>query len=161
MSEKNSSNHSAESDPALYAAVLGLQRLAELFERRRRQLAREVGLSDPQWRVLEQIASEDFMPSMFARARETSAAAVSRTLRQLLERELVGVSIGSEDARQRQYTVTARGRRVLTKLRERREEALDTVWSDFSRSELQAFARFSERLADRLEAYAEDVESRS
>ena len=152
---------SEKPDSALYAAVEGLQRLTELFERRRRQLAREAGLSDPQWRVLEQIASEGFMPSMFARARETSAAAVSRTLRQLLDRHLVAVSIGAEDARQRHYKATARGRRLLAKLRERREEALDVVWSDFSKRELQAFARFAEGLADRLESYAEDVESRS
>ncbi len=148
---------SQESGP-IFRAVEGLQRLTELFERRRRQLAREAGLSDPQWRVLEQIASEEFMPSMFARSRETSAASISRTLRQLLERELVAVSIGSEDARQREYRVTARGRRVLSKLRERRREALETVWSDFSGRELREFARFAQVLADRIEAYAEDVD---
>ncbi len=152
--------HPSQESGPIFRAVEGLQRLTELFERRRRQLAREAGLSDPQWRVLEQIASEEFMPSMFARSRETSAASVSRTLRQLLERELVGVSIGPEDARQREYRVTARGRRVLSKLRERRREALETVWSDFSGRELREFARFAELLADRIEAYAEDVEAR-
>jgi DNA-binding MarR family transcriptional regulator len=150
----------ANSEQAIFSAVQGLQRLTELFERRRRQLAREVGLTDPQWRALEEIASEDFMPSMFARSRETSAAAVSRTLRQLLDRELVAVSISGQDARQRQYRATTRGRRLLAKLRARREEALDRVWRDFSSRELQAFAGFAEVLADRLEAYAEDVESR-
>ena len=101
------------------------------------------------------------MPSMFARSRETSAASVSRTLRQLLEHELVSVAIASADARQREYRVTARGRRVLSKLRERRREALETVWSGFSRKELREFARFAEVLADRIEAYAEDVETRA
>ncbi len=149
---------SQESGP-LFRAVEGLQRLTELFERRRRQLAREAGLSDPQWRVLEQIAREQFMPSMFARSRETSAASVSRTLRQLLDRELVAVAIGSEDARQREYRATARGRRVLSKLRERRREALETVWSDFSRRELRDFALFAEGLAVRIEAYADDLDS--
>lgn len=151
----------AKSERALFSAVRGLQRLTELFERRRRQLAREAGLSDPQWRVLEEIASEGFMPSMFARRSETSPAAVSRTLRQLLERGLVAVSIGSEDARQREYKVTGRGRRLLAKLRSRREQALGRVWSHFSKRELLAFASFAEVLADRLEAYAESVEGRS
>lgn len=150
--------HPSQQSGPIFRAVEGLQRLTELFERRRRQLAREAGLSDPQWRVLEQIASEEFMPSMFARSRETSAASISRTLRQLLQRELVAVSIGSEDARQREYRVTARGRRVLSKLRERRREALETVWSDFSGRELREFARFAQALADRIEAYAEDVD---
>ena len=83
-------------DP-LYRAIEGLQRLAELFERRRAQLARRVGLSDPQWRVLEEIAREDFMPSLFARRRDAHPAAVSRTLRQLLDRGLPLFAAGHPD----------------------------------------------------------------
>jgi len=55
-------------DP-LPAAVAALQRLADVFAERREQLAHSAGLSEAQWRVLEEIASEDFMPSLFARAR--------------------------------------------------------------------------------------------
>ena len=52
----------SETDAALHAAIEALQRLAELFEARREQLAREADLTMSQWRVLEEIASEDFMP---------------------------------------------------------------------------------------------------
>ena len=69
-----------------YEAIRVLQELADVFEKRRQQLAAEAGVSDLQWRVLEQVAEEDFMPSLFARSRSQSPAGVSRTLRQLLER---------------------------------------------------------------------------
>jgi len=45
---------------SLYAAIEGLGRLAEVLERRRRQLAGQVGLSPLQWRVLEEVAREAF-----------------------------------------------------------------------------------------------------
>ena len=144
---------------ALFAAVEGLGRLTELMERRRQQLAREVGLSPQQWRVLEEIAREDFMPSLFARAQECAPAAVSRTLRQLLDRGLVQVSIARDDARRREYALTARGRRTLEQLRRARERALEAVWADFDRSDLERFASFGGELADRLEAYARDAEA--
>ena len=147
-----------DSRQALYAAIDALQRLAELTERRRRQLAEVVGLTDQQWRVLEQVGCDDFLPSLFARSRECSPAAVSRTLRQLLERKLVVVSISQRDARQRKYALTPKGRRVLEEIRERRQGALDAVWKDFSRGELERFVRFGAELADRLESYAARVE---
>lgn len=139
---------------ALYAAIDGLGRLTEMMERRRRQLAGEVGLSPQQWRVLEEIAREDFMPSLFARSQECAPAAVSRTLRQLLARGLVEVSIAPDDARRREYVLTPGGSRVLTRLREAREDALEAVWSHFDRAELERFAAFGSELADRLEDYA-------
>ena len=71
----------------IHRAIASLQRLADVFRERRRQLAREVGLSEAQWRMLEEVADDGFMPSMFARRRDCTPAAVSRTLRQLLDRE--------------------------------------------------------------------------
>jgi DNA-binding MarR family transcriptional regulator len=140
----------------LYRAIQALQRLAALFERRRQQLAREAGLSDAQWRLLEEIGREDcdFMPSLFARSREMHAAAVSRTLRQLQEGKLVTVSISSRDARQRNYQLTTRGRRLLERLQASRGRAIDEVWAGLPGDRLADFARFSEQLADRLEEYA-------
>lgn len=151
---KGSAKRSARDREALYAAVEGLGRLTEVMERRRQQLAREVGLSPQQWRVLEGIAREDFMPSLFARDQECAPAAVSRTLRQLLERGLVDVSIAAGDARRREYGLTEAGREVLARLRGARELALEAVWSDLDRAELARFAAFGSALADRLEAYA-------
>ncbi|MGH0034921.1 MAG: MarR family winged helix-turn-helix transcriptional regulator [Myxococcota bacterium] len=145
--------------PAIDRAIQSLQRLTELFERRRAQLAREVGLTDPQWRVLEEIARDEFMPSLFARARDAHPTAVSRTLRQLQDRDLVSASISSADARQREYEVTARGRRLLERLRTSRERAIDAVWAGLPARDLDRFAAFSQRLADRLDAYAREREA--
>src|SRR5436190_23447932 len=107
-----------------HAAIECLGRLAELYAERREQLARSVGLTDQQWGVLEEIATEHFMPSLFARSRASSAAAVSKILRQLVDKGLIVAAIGKDDARQRTFSLTARGKRVLETLRERRKEAI-------------------------------------
>jgi len=93
------------------------------------------------------------MPSMFARRRACTPAAVSRTLRQLLDRDLVHASIGTSDGRQRVYRLTEKGRRTLAELRENRARAIEAVWEDLSPEELQAFSRFATDLANRLETY--------
>jgi len=95
--------------PAVHRAIGQLQRLTELFGKRRVQLATGVGLTEQQWRVLEEIATEHFMPSMFARGRRSTAAAVSRIIRQLLDKQLVSVSVSRTDGRQRRYVLTAKG----------------------------------------------------
>lgn len=143
-----------EKRQALWAAIEQLGRLTDLTERRRQQLARTVGLTPPQWRVLEEIAREDFMPSLFARSQACAPAAVSRTLRQLLDRGLVAVRIAPEDARRRSYALTDEGARVIRELRRARERAVEAVWSSLPRADLQRFADFSSELADRLEAWA-------
>jgi DNA-binding MarR family transcriptional regulator len=142
-----------EARPEVLSAIASLQRVAELFAERRRQLAREAGLTEAQWRVLEEAAGEDFMPSMFARRRACTPAAVSRTLRQLLDRHLVRASIGASDGRQRVYRLTATGRCTLAKLSENRARAIEAVWGDLPPEELRAFTRFASDLADRLETY--------
>ena len=139
---------------ALDDAIFTLQRLAELFVERREQLAAEAGLTVPQWRVLEEIASEHFMPSMFARRRAVSSAAVSKLIRGVLDRGLVSVKVSPEDGRQRDYALTARGRRVFDGLRSSRQEAIEAVWSDLPAKDLERFAQFGAGLADRLERYA-------
>jgi len=142
--------------PGVHRAIAALQRLSEAFLERRRQLAAQVELSESQWRLLEEIAGEDFMPSMFARRRDRTPAAVSRGLKGLLERGLASVSIAAGDARQRVYRLTPEGRRLLRRLRDRRERAVSAIWSRFGPSELDAFVRFAEELSDHLEAYARE-----
>jgi len=151
-----------EAHPDVLGAIASLQRLAELFAERRRQLARDAGLTETQWRLLEEAEGEDFMPSMFARRRACTPAAVSRTLRQLLDRDLVRASIGAADGRQRVYRLTAKGRRTLAGLRrtlaglrEKRARAIESVWEDLPRQQLRAFTRFASDLAERLETYLE------
>lgn len=146
--------------PEIHAAIACLQRLADAFARRREQLAEGVGLSDHQWSVLEEIATEHFMPSMFAKLRRSTAAAVSKTLRQLTDKGLVVATVGKEDARQRQYVLTARGKRIMSRLREGRQDAIDAVWKDRERADLLAFTRFGDRLGSDLERYAKRQETR-
>lgn len=138
---------------ATLAAIESLQRLSDLFRERRLELARGVGLSEAQWRLLEEIADEGFMPSMFAKRQNCSPAAVSRTLRQLQERELVAARISPDDARQRVYRLTAAGRRLLERVNRRRADAIEAVWEPFATAELERFTKFANRLGDGLEEY--------
>lgn len=140
--------------PLALQAVDRLQTLTDLFALRRRQLATGAGLTEAQWRVLEEIATEHFLPSMFARDRECSAAAISRTLRQLQEQGLVRARRDVDDARQRRYALTAAGRRKMDRIREARQEALAAVWDPVSESDLKRFAAFADPLIERLEALA-------
>jgi len=144
-----------------HAAIACLQRLTDLFAERRQQLARSVGLSDQQWAALEEISSEHFMPSLFAKQRESSAAAVSKILRQLLDKDLVSVQLGVSDGRQRRYELTDKGRRCIEGLRRERETAIRAVWGGFDSASLDAFLSFATRLADRLTQYTESVKERT
>jgi len=139
---------------AVHGAIAQLQKLADLFGERRQQLARRVGLTEQEWRVLEQIATEHFMPSMFARDRSRTPAAVSRVIRQLLDKRLVSVSVSATDGRQREYELTAKGRTTLERLRAHRRAAIEAIWTDLDPKALAAFTDFSGELARRLETYA-------
>jgi DNA-binding MarR family transcriptional regulator len=144
--------------PEVHEAIGRLQRLAELFHQRRAQLAQGAGLTEAQWEVLERIASEHFMPSLFARHRESSPPAVSRIIRQLLRKKLITVSVSDTDGRQRRYQLTARGRKTLDALRAMRSRAIDAVWMHLDPRALATFTQFSGELIRRLEAYARDDE---
>jgi DNA-binding MarR family transcriptional regulator len=95
------------------------------------------------------------MPSMFARRRKCTSAAISKILRQLLDRKFIQVAIGKSDARQREYSLTTSGKRLVQRLRRERVKAIDAVWRDLPRAELKEFAAFGDELATRLESYAE------
>lgn len=141
-----------------HAAIECLGRLTELYGERRAELARSVGLTEQQWGVLEEIATEHFMPSLFARRRSSSAAAVSKILRQLVDKGLVVAAIGKDDARQRTFSLTARGRRVMDSLRERRQEAIRDVWLPMDRNGVIGFTAFGKGLIERLERYRAAVD---
>jgi len=140
--------------PVVHDAIANLQRLTDLFQERRAQLATEAGLTEQQWDFLERIATEHFMPSLFARRRESSAAAVSRLIRQLLDKRLVTASARDHDGRQRQYVLTAKGRRTLDALRAGRQAAIDVIWASLDRGALATFTEVSAELIRRIEAYA-------
>jgi DNA-binding MarR family transcriptional regulator len=138
---------------SVHAAIACLQRLTEVFQQRRVQLALSVGLSEQQWAVLEQVSSEHFMPSMFARSRESSAAAVSKILRQLVDKGLVTARVDAIDARQRRYELTAGGKKAMATLRRNREKAIESVWMPLPTKDLEHFAEFGTRLTESLEKY--------
>lgn len=142
-------------EAAIHTAIEKLQQLSEVFQHRRMQLAKQAGLTEQQWRVLEEISTEHFMPSMFAKTRESSAAAVSKIIRQLLDKQLVRVSIHHLDGRQRQYDLTSKGKKILNELRSYRTKAIETIWMDFELSDLINFNRFSMKLIDSIETFAE------
>src|SRR4249920_1857426 len=129
-----------------HSAIECLGRLAALYQERREQLAASVKLSDQQWGILEEIATEHFMPSLFARRRESSPAAVSKILRQLTDKGLIVVAIAKDDARQRKYSLAAKGKRAMDALRESREEAIREVWLKLSAREMRAFTGFGAQL---------------
>ena len=141
--------------PAIHEAIACLTRLTEVFAQRRSQLARAEGLTEQQWRVLEEISTEHFMPSMFARDRARTPAAVSKTLRQLADKGLISTRVSKRDGRQRDYGLTAQGRRTLSRLRARREKAIEQVWSTLDTGRIHAFTRFGNQLTERLEQYAQ------
>jgi DNA-binding MarR family transcriptional regulator len=140
-------------DP-IFRAIEAMASLAEIFERRREVLARDAGITIEQWRVLEEISTDHFIPSMFARSRDSSAAAVSRILRQLLDAGLVSAAIGRDDRRNRSYRLTAKGMRTLAELRAARQAAIEAIWTGFSRDELASFSTFASKLSDRIERYS-------
>lgn len=137
-------------------AVEVLGRLAAVFAERRRQLAESVGLTDQQWQALEEIQTEHFMPSLFARERKSSAAAVSKILRQLLDKGLITAHVSDGDARKRAYVLTARGQEVMSTLRAERKRAIEQVWLSFPEAELERFHELGSKLADRLEIFARE-----
>ncbi len=141
----------------IHAAITCLQRLTDVFQERRRQLARSVGLSEQQWAVIEQISTEHFMPSMFAKSRASSAAAVSKILRQLVDKQLVISRIDASDARQRRYELTTKGQRTIAALRHQRELAIEFVWAPLAGRDVDTFTDFGTRLSDRLENYVSEL----
>lgn len=141
----------------IHLGIERLQTLVDLFQQRRAQLAASVGLTEHQWGVLEEVSTEHFMPSMFARQRESSLAAVSKTLRQLIEKGLVESSAGNTDGRQRRYDLTPKGKRTMSELREHREDAIQRVWSKLPAESLSAFIDFSELLSAGLGALVQEA----
>lgn len=139
--------------PIVHAGIASLGRLCEAFRRRREALAASVGLSEGQWEVLEEIATLHFMPSMFAKLRASSAAAVSKTLRQLINKGLIRSSLSKTDGRQRDYELTAKAEKILQTLRTEREGAIEAIWHPLDQEQIRQFTLFATTLAHRLENY--------
>lgn len=152
-------NSAARTD--IHEAIECLGRLTEVYGQRRQDLAEQVGLTEQQWFVLDEIENEAFMPSLFARRRESSAAAVSKILRQLQDKELVVVSVRPNDGRQRHYELSPLGKQAMSQLRALRQHAIAEVWEQFGSAELKAFTRFGNELLERLERYSREQDQAS
>ncbi|MEO8177459.1 MAG: MarR family transcriptional regulator [Deltaproteobacteria bacterium] len=145
----------------IHEAIACLSRLTEVYGSRRQELAEQAGLTEQQWSVLDEIENEAFMPSLFARRRESSAAAVSKILRQLQDKELVVVSVRANDGRQRHYELSALGKQTMNRLRTLRQHAISEVWERLDATEVKAFARFGNELLERLERYSRELDQAS
>jgi len=136
------------------AAVEVLGRLAALFDERRRQLAEGAGLTVVQWQALEQVQHEHFMPTMFAAQRSSSTAAVSKVLRQLVDKGLIVASLSEKDGRQRDYKVTEQGEQILAYVREQRKRAISEIWLKLGHEDLGQFISIGGQIAERLDEWA-------
>jgi DNA-binding MarR family transcriptional regulator len=145
----------------IHEAITCLGRLTEVYASRRQELAQQAGLTEQQWSVLDEIENEGFMPSLFARRRESSAAAVSKILRQLQDKELVVVSVRPNDGRQRHYELSALGKQTMSRLRALRQHAISEVWERFDAAQVKAFALFGNELLARLERYSKERDQAS
>jgi DNA-binding MarR family transcriptional regulator len=145
----------------IHAAIACLARLSEAYAGRRQELAASVGLTEQQWSVLDEIENEQFMPSLFARRRESSAAAVSKILRQLQDKELIVVSVRATDGRQRHYELSPLGTQKMDRLRELRQHAIAEVWDKVDPDQLRGFTRFGNELSERLEFYSKQQDQSS
>ncbi|MET0386292.1 MAG: hypothetical protein ABW321_10060, partial [Polyangiales bacterium] len=105
-----------------------------------------------------EIATEHFMPSMFAQSEATSRAAVSKVIRQLLDRSLIQVAISPVDGRQRDYALTAAGKSVLAVLRDERQKAIEAIWLPMDADALASFSQFTHHLIDRIERFTSKEE---
>ena len=139
---------------AAHEAIERLTQLTDLFQHRREQLASRAGLTVSQWSLLEEISTEHFMPSMFARSEETSRAAVSKVIRQLLDRNLVQVAISQVDGRQRDYALTPEGKATLERLRAERSKAIEAIWLPIDGQALKQFSEFTGQLIQRIERFS-------
>jgi DNA-binding MarR family transcriptional regulator len=92
---------------------------------------------------------------MFAHKRASSAAAVSKILRQLTEKGIIVAHISEVDGRQRDYEVTPLGQKLLTSVRKERERAIAEVWLSLNREELADFHSIGDALATKLQTWTE------
>lgn len=137
----------------VFQAIEQLQVLSHTFLKKRRELAGEVGLTEAQWRVLDEIAQEDFMPSLFAIKLDQSKAAVSKILRQLVDRKLVTVETSEGDARFRTYQLTDQSFALLEELKRSRADAIDHIWMSINEGLLDHSIEFSRKLLGKFSDY--------
>jgi len=136
-----------------YSAINSLNKLFDIFQKRRAAIAAEVGLTDMQWQVLEEVSTVHFMPSLFATKRESSRAAVSKILKQLTGKGLLDVALNSKDGRVREYFLTREGENIMKKIRASREDAILKIWMNYSEKQLMDFCEFNEDLISSMESY--------
>lgn len=138
-------------------AISVVQHLSDLFFKRRLELASEAGLTEQQWLFLERISDEHFMPSMFAKERASSTAAVSKILRRLTEKGLIAAELSARDARKREYRLTEAGLQTMSALRASRERAIDRIWMGLDEKSLSTFCDFGAQLIASIESYSKKM----
>jgi DNA-binding MarR family transcriptional regulator len=122
------------------------------------KIAEGAGLSSAQWALLHQIthsSPEGVAPSTLAEANRTSRANVTKLTRRLEALGLVTVRTHAQDARQRRWVPTARGRRALERLNLNKTRRLTATLEHMSKADQAALLRLCRVLLVRLAAAAE------
>jgi len=94
---------------------------------------------------------------MFARQRESTPAAVSKIIRQLIDKGMVSVSVSKADGRQRDYELTEKGQMTMARIRDEHNAAIETIWAKLDIQHVREFDRFASDLSERLEAYRDQM----
>ena len=94
------------------------------------------------------------MPSMFAKERASSPAAVSKILRRLADKGLIAAELSVQDARKREYRLTDEGKQTMSALRSLREQAIDRIWMGLDEVSLLRFCDFGAELIASIESYS-------
>jgi len=72
---------------------------------------------------------------------------------QLLDKDLVSVTLSKSDGRQRDYVLTAKGKRIMQTLRDERALAIEKIWLKLDAHLIKTFVSFGTKLSEHLEDY--------
>lgn len=116
-----------------------------------RPLLREAGLTEQQWRVLRVLVYEgDSDPSALAQAGLLYAPTVTRILKELTDRELLGRSPDPKDGRRWLISATPKGRNLVEVTSRRTFGLLEDYADRFGRDRLQALQAELTALVDHV-----------
>lgn len=119
----------------------------------------EVGLSQPQWRVLRALAAEPQLePHVLADRCVLMRPSVSRIMRDLEKRGLV-TPARSTDRRHKPWRITPAGREIFDAVAIKAEAVYREIEAAYGKQELRDLVQRLNRLVDLCEALPEEVVS--
>lgn len=130
-----------------------LPEVSKLLRRRFELLAREHGLTLPQWRVLAELDRRDgISQKALADATDTDAMTISGILDRLEKRGLVDRTADPADSRAKLASLTSEGAALISKTRVMGRELLDHALEGLGPDERETFAHCLIHMRTRLTA---------